>query len=165
MDEIVNSLAIESRDYSLYDKIRTMHDYIVENTEYDDTISRSNIYNMYGAFINQCAVCEGYSKAFKYAMDRLDLPCIIVCGTATNQSGNVESHAWNYVKIDDAWYAVDATWDDPIIIGYGNATSKMRYHYFLIGSDEFFKDHLEDGTLVGDFRFSYPQISTTKYKK
>jgi hypothetical protein len=164
MDEIVNSLAIESRDYSLYDKIRVMHDYIVENTEYDSTISKPNIYNMYGAFIGGEAVCEGYSKAFKYAMDRLDLPCIIVCGKGVNSQGDVESHAWNYVKINDEWYAVDVTWDDPIIIGYGNATNKMRYHYFLVGSNDFFTDHTEDGTLVGNYRFKYPAISLTKYK-
>ena len=164
IDEIVNTVLSEIGGYSSYDKIRGVHDYIVENCEYDSTVSQYNIYNMYGTFINSSAVCEGYSKAFKYVMDKLDIPCIIACGTGVNQSGETESHAWNYVNLDGSWYGVDCTWDDPIIIGYGNATKKMRYHYFLVGSNDLFQDHQEDGNLVGDYKFSYPAISIANYK-
>lgn len=147
-----------------YDQIREVHDFIVENTEYDETVSKSNIYNIYGTLINQEAVCEGYAKTFKYILDRLDIPCIIACGIGQNSKGQSESHAWNYVKLDDVWYAVDATWDDPVIIGNGSVTNEMRYHYFLKGSNTFFKDHTEDGNLIGNFRFAYPNLSIEDYK-
>ena len=147
-----------------YDQIREVHDFIVENTEYDETVSKNNIYNIYGTLINQEAVCEGYAKTFKYILDRLDIPCIIACGIGQNSKGQSESHAWNYVKLDDVWYAVDATWDDPVIIGNGSVTNEMRYHYFLKGSNTFFKDHTEDGNLIGNFRFAYPNLSIEDYK-
>ncbi len=163
MDNIVSTIISPVADKTAKDKIKAVHDYIIENCEYDETISKPNIYSMYGVYINRTAVCEGYSKAFKYAMDCLNIPCIIACGIGQNSSGQQESHAWNYVKIDDTWYGVDCTWDDPIIIGYGNATNKMRYHYFLVGSQELFQDHTEDGNLVGDYRFYYPELSLTNY--
>jgi hypothetical protein len=161
IESVVNSYI--SNSSTTYNKIKLVHDNIVENTEYDATISKDNIYNIYGALVGKEAVCEGYAKSFKYIMDRLDIPCIIVCGTGQNSKGQIESHAWNYVFLDSNWYAVDATWDDPIIIGFGNATNEMRYHYFLKGSTDFSKDHFEDGTLIGTYRFSYPTLSVSNY--
>ena len=148
-----------------YEQIRVAHDYIIENTEYDQTISKPNIYSMYGTLINREAVCEGYAKTFKYIMDKLNIPCIIACGVGQNSKGESESHAWNYIKLDNKWYAVDTTWDDPVIIGYGNATNEMRYRYFLKGSNTFFKDHTEDGNLIGSYKFEYSKLNIEDYEK
>lgn len=148
-----------------YMKVKKVHDYIIENTEYDQYLSKSNIYNTYGALIGHYAVCEGYSKSMKYMLDAVNIPCIIVCGIAQNSNGEAESHAWNYVKINDLWYAVDSTWDDPVIIGTGYVSSSIYTKYFLKGSTEFFKDHFEDGNIVNDSKFVYPTISEENYSK
>lgn len=161
IENLVQSLRFSNDKYY---QIREIHDFIVENTEYDETVSKSNIYNIYGTLINKEAVCEGYAKTFKYILDKLDIPCIIACGIGQNSKGQTESHAWNYVKLNDIWYAVDVTWDDPVIIGNGSVTNEMRYHYFLRGSNSFFKDHTEDGNLIGNFRFTYPNLSIEDYK-
>lgn len=161
IENLVQSLRFSNNKYY---QIREIHDFIVENTEYDETVSKSNIYNIYGTLINKEAVCEGYAKTFKYILDKLDIPCIIACGIGQNSKGQTESHAWNYVKLNDVWYAVDVTWDDPVIIGNGSVTNEMRYHYFLRGSNSFFKDHTEDGNLIGNFRFTYPNLSIEDYK-
>lgn len=161
IENLVQSLRFSNDKYY---QIREIHDFIVENTEYDETVSKSNIYNIYGTLINKEAVCEGYAKTFKYILDKLDIPCIIACGIGQNSKGQTESHAWNYVKLNDVWYAVDVTWDDPVIIGNGSVTNEMRYHYFLRGSNSFFKDHTEDGILIGNFRFTYPNLSIEDYK-
>lgn len=58
-------------------------------------------------------------------------------GTATNSQGETENHAWNYVQLNGIWYAVDCTWDDPIIIGNGKINESIKYQYFLKGSKEF----------------------------
>lgn len=34
-------------------------------------------------------------------------------GTVSGEAGD-EQHIWNTVKLDDQWYHVDVTWDDPI---------------------------------------------------
>lgn len=144
-------------------KVKKVHDYLVDNLDYDSTFSQENIYNMYGALVNNLTVCEGYAKAFKSLMDELNVPCVVVCGYAQNSKGETENHAWNYVLIDDNWYAIDVTWDDPIIIGGGVLSTESRYKYFLKGSDSLFMDHQEDGEVVSGANFSYPNISKTDY--
>lgn len=144
------------------ENLKIVHDYLVDTIEYDAELGR-NVYNIYGALMDKKAVCEGYARAYKAILDEIGIESIIVCGTGRNSAGETESHAWNYVKIDNEWYAIDVTWDDPVIIGNGFLTDEIRYKYFLKGSDEFFADHFEDGKIVGSYNFSYPEISKTNY--
>ena len=164
IQRIKDSIIIKE-EQSDVEKIRNIHDYLVYTTEYDISAGE-NVYNIYGTLINQKAVCEGYARSCKYFLDEMGIPCIIVCGIGKNSSGETESHAWNYVKLQDQWYALDITWDDPVIIGggSGNLSNDIRYAYFLKGSEDFFKDHYEDGNIVGDADFKYPQISVVDYE-
>lgn len=65
------------------------------------------------------AVCEGYSNLFKKFCDTLKINCEIVhgyargVGTSLSSSENPKdsNHAWNLVRINDACYLVDTTWD------------------------------------------------------
>ena len=160
-----NKIINESQRYeNLYDRIKFIHDYIIENAEYDrtDDINNSDIY---GLFIKHRAVCEGYAKAFKYLLDKLGIPCVTVCGNGYSDDGNSEFHAWNYVLMDDGnWYAVDTTWDDPIVVGNGTVSEKTKHRYFLVGSNSFSKTHVEDGDVSGTGqKFKYPQISQNDY--
>lgn len=157
--------AREISGLSDYEKVKRVHDYIIENTEYDQTLSKDNIYNIYGTLMQHVGVCEGYSKSMKYLLDAANIPCVIVCGIGQNSSGQTESHAWNYVKIDDIWYAIDSTWDDPVIVGYGYISSSIYAKYFLKGSNDFFKDHFEDGNIVNNSNFAYPTISEENYNR
>ncbi len=62
------------------------------------------------------------------------------------------------------WYAIDVTWDDPIITGGGKLTDEIRYRYFLKGSDEFLKNHKEDGYLSkNSMKFTFPTIEKENY--
>lgn len=149
---------------SLDNQIKIIHDYLIANTEYDNELSSSSIYTAYGALVEKKAVCEGYAKAFKYILDELEIPCVIACGLARNSNGRTESHAWNYVKIDGNWYAVDCTWDDPLIIGTGSVSPDVYKRYLLKGSRDFFEDHFEDGKIVEGSSFVYPTISEENYK-
>lgn len=69
--EQVRNQILKNRKSNTYDTIKMVHDYLIENVEYDTTISKENIYNIYGAMINKQAVCEGYARSFKYLMDCL----------------------------------------------------------------------------------------------
>ncbi|MBR3696806.1 MAG: hypothetical protein IKM97_00810 [Clostridia bacterium] len=163
LEKFRNEFAEQIYGLSDYEKIKRIHDYVIENTEYDQSIERENIYNIYGILMQHNAVCEGYSKAMKYLLDGANIPCIVVCGIGKNSNGDSESHAWNYVKIDDLWYAIDSTWDDPVIVGVGRVSSDIYTRYFLKGSNDFFKDHVEDGNIVNNSNFVYPTISRENY--
>lgn len=162
--ESVKNNLINSLTGTDYDKIMKIHDFLVDNIEYDSTYQATGTYGVYGALIGKKCVCEGYAKALKYLANQAGIKCEIMQGTATNSSGKTESHAWNCVKIDGIWYEIDATWDDPIIIGNGYKTNTFKYRYFLKGSVTFEKDHVlayqfsEDGK-----SFEYPTISKRDY--
>ena len=151
---------------STYNQIKYVHDYIVDNTSYDSTISNPDIYNIYGTLIRKSSVCEGYAKSFKYLMDALDIPCVIVIGEATNSSGESESHAWNYVMLNNIWYAIDTTWDDPVVIGGGRPSSSAKTRYFLRGANTFNADHFPNGQFTQSGKtYEYPVLSQIDYSR
>ena len=162
--EQVKKYIIQNKTGNTYDDIKMVHDYLIANIEYDSTISKDNIYNIYGALINGEAVCEGYARAFKYLMDGLEIPCTLVIGTGRNSEGNTENHAWNYVLLNDSWYAIDTTWDDPVVTGVGWVSQATRYKYFLKGANDMNIDHQPNGRFTeGGKLFTYPEISNDNF--
>lgn len=150
---------ITQRSGNAYQDIKMVHDYLVDTIEYDESVSKPNIYNIYGALVNGEAVCEGYARAFKFIMDELGIPCVLVIGEGTNSKGKIENHAWNYVQLDNRWYAIDTTWDDPIVVGGGKASKSSRYKYFLKDRATFLKDHTPNGQFTADGKiFEYPEL-------
>ena len=108
---------------------------------------------------------EGYAKAFKYLMGKIGVETIVVIGTATDSNGNSQNHAWNYLNLNNTWYAIDVTWDDPILIGGGWLTKKSRYKYFLKGSTTMAKDHKESHTFIDNgTEYELPILSISEYK-
>ena len=158
LDDIIDSLS-----GSTYNKIKQIHNYLIDNTTYDSNSTEMS-HNIYGTLVNNLAVCDGYSKSFKYILDNIGISCVVVCGIGENSSGEIENHAWNDVLIDGSWYAVDVTWDDPIIVGGRSVlTDELRYNYFLKGSTNFYSSHTEDGYIVDNGSFSYPTLSYIDY--
>lgn len=162
--EQIRNQILQNRKSNTYDNIKMVHDYLVNNVEYDTTISKINIYNIYGAMVSKQAVCEGYARSFKYLMDSLGIPCTIVIGKGTNSEGKTENHAWNYVQIGNYWYAIDTTWDDPVSSS-GWVSEASKYRYFLKGSSDMLNDHQPSGQFTeGGKVFSYPPLSTSNYE-
>ena len=145
-------------------KAEKVHNLLVSIIEYEDASNNTNQFTIYGALHDRKAVCEGYARAFKYLMEQINVLCVLVSGTATNSQGETETHAWNYIQISNQWYAVDVTWDDPVVVGGGEVTVDMMYQYFLKGSETFFTNHTEDGVISeGSMEFSFPMLSVTDY--
>lgn len=160
--KIIESL----KGYSKYDQIKYIHNWLIDNLKYDTTYKKEDIHNVYGALAKREVVCEGYARTLKYLLDELEIENVLVSGTATNSNNSTESHAWNYVKLNDKWYAIDVTWDDPIIKGGGVLSDKLRYQYFLKGADNFLKNHNEDGYLSqNSMKFEFPKLDNKDYNK
>lgn len=149
---ILNPLIEEAKTFaSTYEKVLYVHDYLVNNTEYDSDEAaiiaanengeggvRSEAATAYGCIVNKKAVCSGYSAAFQAMMNMLDIKCGRIAGS--DLAGN--SHEWNYVYIQGEYYFVDVTWDDP---STENGTSVLSHEYLLVTEDEILKTHRIDG--------------------
>lgn len=101
-----------SAGMSDYDKELALHDYLITHCKYSEDISQpagSDIYRAYGALVNQDAVCNGYAEALQLLFQCAGIQSEFVVGTADGVD-----HAWNLVEIDEKWYHLDATWDDPL---------------------------------------------------
>lgn len=164
IEQIRNSI-VSRVNGNNYNKALIVHDTLVDMLEYNQNDSNSNTHNIYGAFVNRSVVCEGYAKSFKYIMDSLNIPCILVGGVATNNTSTTESHMWNYIQLDGNWYGVDVTWDDPVIIGGSSKkSSRVRRDYFCKDSSAF-NLHQADGKISQNGEtFSIPTLSSKDYK-
>ncbi len=125
---------------SEHKKVMRIHDWLCENVTYVSRVQgdpKDHKGDIYGAFVERQAVCEGYTKAFTYLCHKYGLDCVGVVG-GTYKSGGASDHAWNLVKVDGDWYFVDVTWDDPVMILVGNRTADSEWtvnrEYMLVGS-------------------------------
>ena len=172
VDNILNEIK-ETRDNIVkslngidYNKIMHAHDWIINNLQYEQNITNNNVYNLYGALIEKSAVCEGYAETLKYILDEAGVQCVLVSGTATNSEGKTERHEWNYVQLYGKWYAIDSTWDDPVVKGTGYVSDSIKHRYFLVGSNEMNKNHFPNGQMTeSGQKFVYPTIEIENYGK
>lgn len=133
----VYNLYIKSCDND-FKKVVAAHDYIIRNCIYnvegiDNDSLTDDDFSTYGVLVKGKAVCEGYAKTFKMLMDIADIDCIMVTGTVGEEE---VPHAWNMVKLDDAWYHVDVTYDDP-----NPETKEIVYLYLNVTDEVIQKDH------------------------
>lgn len=119
-----------------YQTVLNIHDYLIDNITY--SLDAKDAHTLSGALINGEAVCDGYSKAFKYLMDLLDYNCVVVHGKAINQDD--EPHAWNLIEINENWYGVDVTWDDN--------KNENKYIYFLTTDQIMNLSHKADNNYI-----------------
>ena len=165
IQNIVDQIVNQTQNDSVVEKARRIHNWLVTSVSYEESEENKNRFEIYGALHDQRAVCEGYARSFKYLMEKVGVPCVLLSGTGTNSEGKSESHAWNYMQVNNQWYAVDVTWDDPVVVGGGTPSTNTLYRYFLKGSEEFYKDHKEENIISeNSMSFKFPTLSTTDYE-
>lgn len=132
IDEIYNSIITDGM--SDYDKIKAVHDYIINNTIYDsdraneiksglatDLKHKSNI--AYGPLLEGKAICGGYTDAMALFLDKMGIE---------NYKISSENHIWNLVYIDNEWKHLDLTWDDPVT---STGTNILTHTFFLVTTE------------------------------
>lgn len=131
-----------------FDKVKAIHDYVVKKGQYSDKTKGSQ-YSTYTFLTENKGVCQAYALLMHKMLQQAGLDVRYVKGSAGN-----ESHAWNLVKIDNEWFHVDATWNDPI----GNKVDQVTYKYFLLTDSQIAKTHTWASA-------EYPVAKSTKYAK
>lgn len=140
-------------DMKDYEKELAIHDYIVNNTKYDEENVRKGTvppesYTAYGVLVKGRGVCEGYSRAMKKLLDMVNIESEIVSGL-----GRGRGHAWNIVKIGGEYYHTDVTWDDPVTVDGRNV---LGHDYFNLTDERMSIEHTWD-------RNMYPKCDSTTY--
>lgn len=133
---------IVTDDMSDFEKELAVHDWIVENGEYDDTVysnashsGRVGYRDPYGILVKGYGNCLGYASSFQLLMDLCGVECITVVGAAFDSRSD---HAWNMVRLDGEWYCVDVVWDDSLADPENappSTVARYKYRYFNVTSD------------------------------
>lgn len=124
-----------------FERERLLHDRLAKSITYD--LNEKYAHTAYGALVNGRAVCDGYTQAFQYLLQRVGIQSFMVTGTG--KGGN---HAWNIVRIDGRYYNVDLTWDDQ--------ERDTFYAYFNITDERIKEDHAFDTTV-----YRIPECNST----
>lgn len=115
-----------------HQKIKAIHDYVVLNLKYDTDLQK---YTAYEGLRTGEAVCQGYALLTYELLKNAGVENRLVEGTAGDQL-----HAWNLVKVDNRWYHLDTTWDDPV----PDVPDQVKYAYYLRTDEQLRKDHTWD---------------------
>lgn len=127
MDKTIDKIIEENITYNMTDKdkIRVLHDYIINNTKYDVTranegTSSYDSSRILGLLYEHYAICSGYADTMAVILDKLGI---------NNYKVASKSHVWNAVYLDNKWYHLDLTWDDPVST---SGKDILDHTYFLI---------------------------------
>jgi len=112
-----------------HQKVKAIHDWIVLNVAYDESLQA---YSAYEALTSGKTVCQGYSLLAYKMLNEAGIPTRIAEGTV-----RTGAHAWNLIQLDGKWYHLDATWDDPVPDKKGRTT----YNYYLVTDKQLRQDH------------------------
>lgn len=161
LSQKVATLIVDTTDKTDFEKVQIANKALIDNVTYsfcnEDEMQAYQPYirTSYGALINGYAVCEGYARALKLLLDEMNVENQLVYGYLMSNEGAFESHMWNYVKIENKWYAVDSTIND---------TMKDEKYSFLQGEDDFSYEHIEEKVISeAGYSFSYPLLSKYSY--
>ncbi len=84
-----------------YEKALVLHDYLVDTTQYDSSLTE---HNAEGVLLKETGVCQSYAAAYSLLLDKAGV---------WNDYALSSIHIWNLVQMNGAWYHIDVTWDSP----------------------------------------------------
>ena len=105
VDSIVRSAVAECNsktDGSEYAKALWLHDWLLDQLEYDKTLKWSSAES---ALTRELGTCQSYESAYA--------KLLTVAGIENSETRDTyDGHTWNAMKLDGQWYQTDCTWDD-----------------------------------------------------
>ena len=167
--KIAQALSGVSPDMSEFDRELYLHDWLLENCEYDgeayDEYLESGLiegfnesYTAYGALVNGKATCAGYARAMQLLLSETGIESRFITGVRNDEEvGEAVAHAWNVVFIDGAAYHLDATWNDRDLWGikdsayspvkdgnkqgFYDVKNRTEHKYFNVNEETVSRDH------------------------
>lgn len=143
--EILNTIILN--DMTDYQRVHAIYDYLIYYTVYDYQLyaeyldgtklsSNHSSFGLKGVFLENIAVCEGFSKAFSLLCGIEGIKTVRISGeTPSEQEGVNLPHAWNKVFIGEKWYLVDATFGNLCITNQESEKTEYLSHAFFMVAD------------------------------
>ena len=116
--QIVNDavdLCRQETDGSEYDMALWLHDWTLDQLEYDHDL---NWCSAESGLTRHQGTCESYQRIYSKLLDAAGIPNGRITGNG---------HTWNAVKIDGKWCQMDLTWDDTSDNWYGDLDQRHLY--------------------------------------
>lgn len=152
IDKFIKDNALDKKKTD-YEVIKAVHDYIITNAAYiaykesdgeimipETTKSGTSTFSPYAIVKDGLGVCNSYASLFQKFMEKLGIESYFVSGIL-----NGGGHAWNLVKVDDKYYNIDLTMNDPLKknmeIQEATASGLERYKYFLLSDKSMGKNY------------------------
>ena len=101
-----------------------LYDYLATHVVYDGSDAN---FDAYGTLVEGKGVCQGYALLLRYLLRSVGVAAECV-------TSDVLNHEWNIVKLGDAWYHLDVTWDDTDDTG---ELGQVDHSYFLLSDAAF----------------------------
>lgn len=105
VNDVINSAVKQCNgkgNNSEYEKALWLHDWLLEQLEYDNSLKWSSSES---ALTRGLGTCQSYESAYSKLLSAIGIENSEVRDT-------YDGHTWNTVKLDGEWYQVDCTWDD-----------------------------------------------------
>ena len=134
-DRILSGIPDPSSDYAA---AKYLYETIVRMTEYDPDAQYNQ--NIVSVFTSGRSVCNGYSKALQYLLQRAGIEAMTVSGQSRGSS-----HAWVVARLDGDFYHIDVTWGDASFSGEDAGTAApgdwINYDYLCVTTGDISATH------------------------
>ena len=117
------SQAKQKTDGSEYEMALYLHDWLLDQLEYDNSLKWSSAES---ALTRGLGTCQAYESAYAKLLSAAGIE-------NAETRDTYDGHTWNAVKLDGEWYQVDCTWDDTSDNFYGDLDQR---HLYICLTDE-----------------------------
>lgn len=117
------SQAKQETDGTEYEMALYLHDWLLNQLEYDDSLKWSSAES---ALTRGLGTCQAYESAYAKLLSAAGIE-------NAETRDTYDGHTWNAVKLDDERYQVDCTWDDTSDNFYGDLDQR---HLYICLTDE-----------------------------
>ena len=152
-DELLNNLITSDMDD--YTKLKTIHDYIINNVKYDverneENSSDYSSYTAYGPLFEGYATCNGYTDLMAIFLTKLGFNNYKVATTPDEISYSSTGHIWNALYYDNSWVHIDLTWDDPV----SREQKDYLFHTYFLVTTEAMEEADKGETVIEEHNFN-----------
>lgn len=152
VNDVINSAVKQCNskgNNSEYEKALWLHDWLLEQLEYDNSLKWSSAES---ALTRGLGTCQSYESAYSKLLSAIGIENSEVRDT-------YDGHTWNAVKLDGEWYQVDCTWDDSNENWYD---FDQRHLYFGLTDELMALAHPGHAKIYNDMNYGTCSIKSEK---